>query len=276
MDDERGNLQGFLDVLGLSEEPMGMYYTNDQPDEGFSPKPNVLPTADQESKGQVDFKSVFGHYSCVLGNIWLARKKKTAAYFDRERYGCLGGAFYLGYLKPQLNVITCYVSTGIPGFVDGERYVESPDMTRRFFEIMDPRPAPARYCVFKPVSRFEAGQTPEVVTFFARPESMSGLHQLAVFVTNDLEAVASPFGAACCNIVTWPVNYLAQGRLRAVLGGWDPSARKYFKTDELSLAMPYPMYQAMLARWRESFLTAKAWGVVRKKIERSRRTWGDE
>src|SRR5208283_2815864 len=97
--DKQSEVRDFLAALGLDEEPMGMYYTDKEPDQGVTPDPKVLPTAEQEAKGGVDFGAVFANFSCVIGKIWLARKKKTAAYFDREHYGCLGGAFYLGFLK---------------------------------------------------------------------------------------------------------------------------------------------------------------------------------
>ena len=269
-------LTGLLDVLGLDEEPMGMFYTDQQPEEGLSPKPGLLPSAEEEARGEADFEALFGSFSCVIGHIWRARRKKTAAWFDREHFGCPGGAFYLGFQKPQLEAIVHYVSTGIPGMMEGERYLASPEATRDFFTAIDPRPAPARYCVFKPVGLFGPNEAPEIIVFFARPEAMSGLHQLASFVTDDMEAVASPFGAGCSNIVTWPLRYLEQGRLKAVLGGWDPSARKYFKTDEITLAVPDRMYEMMLARWPESFLTAREWATTKKKIARSRRAWGEE
>jgi hypothetical protein len=35
------------------------------------------------------------------------------------------------------------------------------------------------------------------------------------------------------------------------------------------------MFQRMIARWEESFLTTKTWAVVQKKIARSRRVWGE-
>ena len=131
---------------------------------------------------------------------------KTAAYFDRERFGCLGGAFYLGFLKPQLEFIAHYISAGIPNQIQGEHYLESADVSRRFFQEVNPRPAPARYCVFKPLSQFASSEEPELVIFFARAEIVCGLNQLAVFVTNDFEAVSSPFGAGCTNMVTWPLE----------------------------------------------------------------------
>lgn len=269
-------LEAFLEILGDAEEPMGMFYTDEEPHAGISPKPGQLPTAEEEARGEVDFGSLWANFSCVIGQIWIARHKKTAAYFDREHFGCLGGAFYLGFNKPQLEVIAHYVSTGIPDKMEGERYFASPEEARQFFRDMDPRPAPKRFCVFKPVSLFSGDEKPEVIVFFARPEQMCGLHQLVRFVADDLEAVASPFGAGCSNIVTWPLKYQAQGKMRAVLGGWDPSERKYLKTDELTLAVPPEMYRRMLEQWSNSFLTASAWQVVRKRIAKSRKAWGEE
>jgi uncharacterized protein (DUF169 family) len=268
--------KAFLEALGLLEEPMGVYYTDVEPGEGFCPQTRVLPTAEMEEKGEVDWEATFANFSCVLGVIWRARKKATAAYFQQERIGCLGGAFYLGFLKPQLDFVVHYVSTGIPGVLEGECYLDSPEAVRRFFEYVDPRPAPGAFCVFKPLSHFTPEETPEVVIFFARAESICGLNQLATFVTNDFEAVQSPFGAGCANLVSWPLKYLAQGHLKAVLGGWDPSDRRFLKPDEITFAVPYEMFQRMVARWRESFLTRETWAGVRKKIALSRKAWGEK
>jgi hypothetical protein len=105
---------------------------------------------------------------------------------------------------------------------------------------------------------------------------MCGLHQLAAFVSRDPEITVSPWGAGCTNLITWPRKYLAQGTPRVVLGGWDPSARKFFKTDEISMTVPYELFTDMVERFEESFLITKTWSVVRKKISRSRKTWGEE
>jgi len=269
------DLAGLMEVLGLDEEPMGMIYTDEDPGGAFSPRPQRLPSVEMGKRGEVDWNAIFGNFSCVIGNIWRARKKKGVAVFERERFGCLGGAFYLGFLKPQLDFIAHYISSGIPGTVEGEHYLESPQVSHDFFQTIDPRPAPARFCVFKPLGQFQGNEKPELIIFFARPEVISGLHQLVTFVTNDVEAVMSPFGAGCSNIVTWPLHYLAQGQFKAVLGGWDPSARKYFKTDEITLTVPYEMYLRMASRWTESFLTTGTWKTVQKKIARSRKAWGE-
>ena len=273
--DKDSEISGFLSALGLDEEPMGMYYTDKEPERGVTPVQKILPTAEQEAKGEVNFGAVFANFSCVIGKIWLARKKKTAAYFDREHYGCLGGAFYLGFLKPQLETVARFISTGIPGRFEGERYFESPEVSRSFFATIDPRPAPARFCVFKPLSQFSEGEVPEIVTFFARAEIIAGLNQLAVFVTNDFEAVSSPFGAGCTNVVSWPLRYLSQGKLKAVMGGWDPSERKFLKPDEITFSIPYAMFGRMVARWPESFLSTDTWAIVKKRIALSKKKWGE-
>ena len=269
------NLTRFLEILGLDVEPMGIFYTDEKPADGFSPKPMDLPTREKEMKNAINWQAVFGQFSCVIGNIWRARKKKTAAYFDSERFGCPGGAFFLGFMKPQTELIIHYVSTSIPERMQGELYCDSPDELRRIFDYIDPRSAPKKFCVVKPLSGFNPKEIPEVVAFFARPETLCGLHQLATFVTNDPEVVVSPWGAACTNLITWPLKYLAKGENRAVLGGWDPSARKFFKTDELTLTVPYKMFGQMLERFEQSFLTTKTWTIVRKKIARSKKAWGE-
>jgi len=101
-------LPNFLSALGLGEEPMGLFYTNKKPLEGFSPKPNDLPTREKEIKNEIDWQKVFGQFSCVMGHIWRARKKQSNAYFSAEQFGCPGGAFWLGFNKPQAETIINY------------------------------------------------------------------------------------------------------------------------------------------------------------------------
>ncbi|HKK34280.1 MAG TPA: DUF169 domain-containing protein [Desulfomicrobiaceae bacterium] len=258
--------------LGLSELPMGVYFTGREPESGFTPQVLESPSREREQRGEVDWPAVFQGFSCVMGHVWRARRKRSRAWFSAEQYGCPGGSFWLGFHKPQTEAIIHYVSTGIPG-LGGELYCESPDRLRQAFEAIDPEPAAAQYCVVEPLEFLDA--PPELVTFFARPEAMSGLHQLAFFVTNDLHAVVSEWGAACTGMFTWPLKYKAMGREVAVVGGWDPSARKYFKADELCFTVPWSLFTKMTDRFEESFLSTKTWDKQLKKVELSNRTWGN-
>ncbi|MBN2420646.1 MAG: DUF169 domain-containing protein, partial [Deltaproteobacteria bacterium] len=114
------SLSGFIETIGLDEEPMGIFYTDKEPEDGFAPKPGDLPTREKEINNAVNWQEIFKDFSCVIGHIWRARKKNTAAWFDADHFGCPGAAFWLGFLKPQTETIIHYVSTGIAGYMEGE------------------------------------------------------------------------------------------------------------------------------------------------------------
>ena len=268
----------FLEHLGLDEEPFGVYYDDTIPDNAFGPKPGPPISRDLEDQGKIDMQEVFKHFSCVMGNIWLARKKRRAAYISTEEYGCPGGVFYCSMMKPNLRFIEHYVTTGFEGTpVHGERYLPSPEAMRKFLDKVNPRNAPAKYCIFKPLSLFAETEEPEFVIFFARPEVLTGLFTQTTFTTGDVDCVASPFGAGCTNVVAWPLFYKEQGIEKAVIGGFDPSARKFMKTDELTFTVPWSLYKKMLAALPESMFNMDgAWPTVRKKVARSAKAWGEE
>ncbi|MBI4797970.1 MAG: DUF169 domain-containing protein [Desulfarculus sp.] len=259
-------LNGLLEALGLGEMPLGLFYSDTPPAQGLRPEPLERPTREREMAGQINWDAVFGGFSCAMGHIWRARRKHAAAWFSADHYGCAGAAFWLGFTKPQTETIAHYVSSGIPGHLEGEHYLATPDQCRGLFELADPRPAPRPYLVVKPLDLLQAGEEPELVAFFARPESLTGLFTLATYVTGRAEAVRVPFSAACGALAAWPLHYLAQGQDRvAVLGGLDPSARQFYQKDELSFTVSRDLYDQMLQAWPRSFLTRKTWQVVKKK-----------
>ncbi|SHI13878.1 DUF169 domain-containing protein [Desulfofustis glycolicus] len=267
----------FLEHLGLDEEPIGVYYDDTKPENAFGPKPGPPISRQQEDQGQIDMQLVFQHFSCVMGNIWLARKKKGTAYISTEEYGCPGGSFYCSMMKPNLRFIEHYVTTGFAGSpIHGERYLPSPKAMRKFLDTVNPRKAPGKYCLFKPLSLFSGSEEPDFVTFFARPEVVCGLFTHTTFTTGEVDSVVSPFGAGCTNVVAWPLYYQEKGLEKAVLGGFDPSARKYMKVDELTFTVSWSLYQKMLKALPESvFSVDGAWKTVRKKINRSAKKWGE-
>lgn len=267
----------FMEHLGLGEEPFGVYYSDTKPENAYGPKVGTPISREREEQGELDMQEVMKTFSCVIGNIWLARKKRSAAFISTEEYGCPGGVYYCSMIKPHLRFIEHYVSTGFPGSpLHGERYMRDPDAMREFMEKVNPRKAPAKHCIFKPLSLFTAGQEPEFIIFFARPEVLTGLFTQAVFTTGDMECVVSPFGAGCTNIVSWPLYYKEQGLEKAVIGGFDPSARKFMKVDELTFTVPLSLYEKMLATLPESMFNQDTeWKNVRKKVARSAKAWGE-
>lgn len=265
-----------LELLGHDEGPLGVHYADEKPD-GFGPKPGEIFTRERESAGKIDWSAAFNDFSCIIGNIWLARKKRKAAWLSLEESGCMGGGFYSGLCGPYLETNVYYVSTGIPGTpIEGEHYLPSVESMRAFIEDSTPPPATGKYCVTKPLEQFNDAALPLVVVFFARPEVLAGLFSLACYAAGSHEAVASPFGAGCSNIIAWPLIYQQRGLERAVIGGFDLSARKFMKTDELSFAMPLALYQKMLEAMEASALTRHTWQGARKKVLKSKRAWGEE
>lgn len=265
-----------LELLGHEESPFGVCYSDQKPD-GYGPKPGELLTREREAAGEINWGEAFGNFSCIMGNVWLARKKKKAAWLSHEECGCMGGGFYAGMYRPYLEMNIHYVSTGIPGTpMEGEHYLPSPESMRAFMDDSIPPAAPAKYCILKPLEQFTDAEPPLVVTFFARQEVITGLHSLAGYAAGSHNAVVSPFGAGCTSIIAWPLAYQQRGVECAVLGGFDPSARKFMKTDELSFAMPLSLYRKMLDSMETSALVRHTWEGVRKKVLKSRRAWGDD
>lgn len=267
----------FMGHLGLGEEPLGVHYSDTLPENAYGPKKGIPISRELEDAGQLNMQEVMKSFSCVMGNVWLARKKKSAAFISTEQYGCVGGAYHCSMIKPHLRFIEHYVSTGFEGTpLQGERYMPGPEAMREFILRVNPRKAPAKYCIFKPLSLFTDGVEPEFVIFFARPEILTGLFTQAVFTTGDMECVVSPFGAGCTNMLAWPLHYKEKGQEKAVIGGMDPSARKFMKTDELTFTVPLSLYEKMLAALPDSMFTHDTdWKSVRKKVERSAKAWGE-
>ncbi len=268
----------FMDHLGLTEAPFGVYYSESKPENAYGPTPGIPISREQEDRGELDMQEVMGSFSCVMGNIWLARKKHRAAFISTEEYGCPGGAYYCAMMKPHLKFIEHYVSAGLEGTpVHGERYMPNADAMRTFMLKLNPRTAPRKYCVFKPLQLFSDSEPPEFIIFFARPEILTGLFIQTTFTTGDMECVVSPFGAGCTNILGWPLYYKEQGVEKGVIGGFDPSARKFMKTDELTFTVPLGLYEKMLAALSESMFNHNTtWESVRKKVARSAKAWGEK
>ncbi len=264
-----------LELLAHDEEPMGVFYTHEKPQGGYGPKKGELLTREREAAGLIDWQRAFADFSCIIGNIWLARKKGATAWLSHEECGCMGGGFYAGFYQPCLEANIHYVSHGIEGTsMEGERYL-TPEGMREFMEDATPPEAPARYCAIKRLSAFTPAETPEVVAFFVRPEVVVGLHVLTSYATGSHLSVVSPFGACCTAILGWPRVFAARGEAKAVLGGFDPSARRFLKTDEMTFALPLPLYERLLDAMEHSALPRPAWENNRKKVLRSRKTWGE-
>lgn len=187
-------------------------------------------------------------------------------YFDKTHFGCAGGAYYMGFLESPRPNIEYFLSCGIPGEMEGERYIKTPQLAREYFGKMKPRPAPAAYCVFKPIEQFQDEIKPEVVVFFASPDTLSGLFTLTNYALERTDAVYAPFGSGCGTIFTCPLKKTIREQPSAILGMFDVSARPMVEKDVLTLAMPYSVFLKLLENASGSFLETESWNKVRRRI----------
>jgi uncharacterized protein (DUF169 family) len=236
----------FRETLGLKESPLGIYYTNEKP-EGVTPKEGV--------------------HACMIGLLQNVRKKGEIIYFDKSHFGCPGGAYYMGFFESPRPNLEYFLSCGIPGEMEGERYIKTPERAREYFARMIPRRAPATYCVFKPVEQFQSGTEPEVIAFFASPDILSGLFTLTNYALERTDAIYAPFSSGCGTILTYPLKEAGKEQPHAILGMFDVSARPMVEKDILTLAMPFSIFLKLLENVADSFLQTESWKKVRNRIQ---------
>ncbi len=203
--------------------------------------------------------------SCLICDLAPVRDGASLA-FDVEAVGCGGGKRYLGFVSELRPGFEYFLSCGLPGEMEGERYKKSPELVRELLAHMPRFDAPARYIVFKRWDRLEEGDAPAVVVFFAQPDVLSGLFTLSGYDEAEPQAVVAPFASGCASIVYYP--YLERGtpRARAVLGMFDVSARPCVPAHVLTLAIPWSRFVRMVDNMDESFLITGSWQKVRARI----------
>ena len=200
-----------------------------------------------------------------LGYLARIRQGKSLR-FDLTTVGCIGGKRYLGFSKNVMPNFDYFLSCGIPGTLEGERYKKTPELVKEYNRRLPDFTAPARYIVFKRWDHLGEADEPAVVIFFSPPDVLSGLFTLANFDEADLNGVYCPFCAGCGAIVMYPFIEKGSARPRAVLGMFDVSARPFVPPQTLSFAVPMNKFTTMAGNMDESFLITKSWKTVRKRM----------
>jgi len=202
---------------------------------------------------------------CFIGVLSTIRKGASLA-FDVNSLGCAGGKRYLGFSQELRPNFEFFLSCGIPGEMEGERYKKTPELVRQLMAQQPKFVAPADFIIFKRWDRLEPADHPDVVIFFARPDVLSALFVLSNFEEADPHGVMAPFSSGCGAIVQYPYLEKNSPRPRAVLGMFDISARPFVPADTLTLAVPMGKFARMVADMEESFLTTHSWAQVKKRL----------
>ncbi len=206
-------------------------------------------------------------HRCLIADLARVRRGQAIS-FTADATGCPGARRYLGLGGELMPGFEHFLSCGIPGRLEGERYKKSPELVREFLRRAPTFQAPAPHIIFKRWDALEDADEPAVVVFFAQADVLSGLFTLANFDEAEADAVFCPFAAGCGSIVQYPYLECSSPRPRAVLGMFDVSARPCVPQDTLSFAVPMAKFRRMVSNMPESFLITKSWDKVRARIRR--------
>jgi uncharacterized protein (DUF169 family) len=226
-----------------------------------------LPTAFYYTDGKSQGRRVSAESSnrCLIANL-VAVRKGEALRFDADSIGCPGGKRYLGFsdtIRPEFEY---FLSCGIPGKMEGERYKKTPELVREVMARAPAFKAPAKFIVFKRWDLLEEAEEPDAVIFFAPADVLSGLFTLASFDEATTSGVFAPFSAGCGSIVEYPYLEKTSKTPRCVIGLFDPSARPYVEPDQLTFAAPMEKFSRMVGNMKESFLITPTWRKIRERI----------
>jgi uncharacterized protein (DUF169 family) len=209
-------------------------------------------------------KSASGH-KCIFADLLKVTKGQSIC-FSAESIGCFGGRRYLGFGSEVMPNFEYFLSCGIPGKLEGERYKKTPELVKEIMAKVPRFDAPGKFIVFKRWDMLQDKDEPDAVIFFASPDVLSGLFTLANFDESDLNGVIAPFSAGCGSVVQYPYLEKASDCPRAVLGMFDVSARPFVSGEVLSFSVPMDKFVTMIGNMEESFLATPSWNKVQKRI----------
>jgi uncharacterized protein (DUF169 family) len=188
-------------------------------------------------------------------------------YYDKENLACGGARRYLGYDEQIRPDFEYFLSCGNDE-MEGERYIRTPEMVKELMSVQRHLHMEDKKLVFKRWDKLEETDDPEVVIFFAKPDVLSGLFTLANFDQTEPNGTITPFGSGCGTIIYYPYLESHSERKRAVIGMFDPSARKCVPENVLTFAVPMKRFEKMVSYMEESFLITGTWERVRNRISK--------
>ena len=227
--------------------------------------PIVFYYTDESDRGEM-VPAPSGH-QCLIGVLAKVWRGESLC-FEHDSVGCGGGKRYLGF-EPEIGPgFEYFLSCGIEGRMEGERYKKTPEIVKELTREAPSFEAPAQYIVFKRWDKLIEKDEPKVVIFLAHPDVLSGLFTLTGFEESDPDGVICPFSAGCGSIVMYPYLEKDRKRPRGVLGMFDVSARPFVPRDQLSFAVPMKKFTRMVDDMDESFLITRSWERISKRIKK--------
>jgi len=225
--------------------PIALFYSND------------LHKAELVKKNQ--------SHHCMIADFSMVFNGKSLA-FNARNIGCGGGLRYCGFADQLRPGFEFFLSFGIEGKMEGERYKKDPETVLELMKNTFPLKATADYLIAKPFNLLDKEDEPEIILFFATPDVLSGLFTLANFDRSDLYGVKTPFSSGCGSVIQYPLLENQKENPDCILGMFDASARPYVKERLLSFAIPMKRFETLVGYMDESFLITETWNAMNKRI----------
>jgi hypothetical protein len=220
--------------------------------------------ADQVSEEEIE--DTRHEERCLICNLERVRTGHTLVY-DARSPGCAGGKRYTGFTQKLRRNFEYFLSCGIPGEMEGERYKKSPELVKEYLAQHPPFVAPGTYLVFKRWDKLGAEEQPLAIVFFAPADVLSGLFTLANYDRSDPHGVIAPMGSGCASIIDYPYQESKSDNPRCVLGMFDVSARPCVPQNTLTFTVPMGRFEQMVLNMDESFLITASWNAVRDRLQ---------
>jgi hypothetical protein len=202
---------------------------------------------------------------CLIGNMLHVRQGFPFVY-DAHTPGCSGGKRYTGFshtLRPNFEY---FLSCGIPGELEGERYKRDPELVKQYLLQHPPFDAPGKYLVFKRWDKLDQQDEPIAAVFFATGDLLSGLFALANYDMAEPDGVITPMGSGCAQMIGYPIEQAKQEKSRSVLGMFDVSARPHVGKDELTFSLPIKRLRLLVDYMDDSFLITNSWEKIKGRL----------
>ena len=242
-------IQLWSKYFGDSDLPMVYYYTNDDIE-------GELVERNKDLKG----------YPCFLSNLSRVIEGEDLR-FSKKSFGCPGALAYTGFQELKMPNFEYFLSCGIEGKMEGERYKRTPELAMAYKNSLPEFKAPKEYLVFKRWDKLTEKDNPEVVVFFAKPDVLSGLFTLSNFEDGGLTNVVAPFVAGCGSMILLPSTERLEKDEKTYLGMFDVSARPSVPSNTLSFAMSIERFERMIDCMEESFVITRSWDKVKERMD---------
>jgi len=256
--------------------------------------PVAIIWSNKKPENALQFKE--GKWGCVMWLFANATKGKTAV-FDRKTYGCWGGGVGLGFGNKYFDFpggIECFyyfLSSGnknwekgkkvaekikpyiteefFDDFLEGERYLKTPEIVKKFVENLPIMDVLSKYIIFKPLKEVNPHEEkPILIVFPVNPHQLSALIVLANYGRESFNNVIIPWAAGCQTIGICAYKECYSKPQKAVVGLTDLSARKNVRKqlgdNIFTFAIPFEMFLEMEENVESSFLYRNVWKHLSK------------